>query len=62
MVGLFFIVITLIICGTILFALYMNYCDNNRVGMFSHPRYEERIANLEKIVTELYKLCESKEK
>ena len=62
MVGLFFIVITLIICGTILFALYMNYCDNNRVGMFANPRYEERIANLEKIILELHKLYELEEK
>lgn len=53
MFGLVIILITLIICASILFGSYMEYCSKNRVGMFSYPRYEERIRNLEKIVYEL---------
>ncbi len=53
MFGLVIILITLIICASILFGKYMDYCDSNNVGMFENPRYEERIRNLEKIVYEL---------
>lgn len=53
MFGLVIILITLIICVSILFGCYMEYCSKNRVGMFSDPRYEERISYLEKKVKAL---------
>lgn len=53
MFGLFFIILTLIVCATILFAMYMDYCSINRVGMFKNPKYEERIDKLERKVKAL---------
>lgn len=51
--GLILILITLIICGSIIYGTYMCLCSQNKVKMFSDPQYEERIRKLEKIVKEL---------
>ena len=53
MFGLFLIILALIICGSILFSEYMEYCSKHGIGLFTNPRYEERIRKLEKIVYEL---------
>lgn len=52
-VGLTLVLIILIICVSILFGFYMYLCSENEVKMFSDPRYEERIKELEKSVKEL---------
>lgn len=54
-VGLTFVLIILIICGSVLFGVYMYLCSENEVGMFSDHRYEERIRKLEKQMEELKK-------
>ena len=53
MVGLTFIIFTLIICGSVLFGIYMYLCSENEVKMFSDPEYENRIRKLEKEIKEL---------
>ena len=62
MFGLFLIILALIICGSILFSEYMGYCSKHGIGLFTNPRYEERIRNLEKVILELHKLYELEEK
>ena len=47
--------IVLIVCATILFAMYMYYCSENCIHMFETPRYDERILKLEYVVTTLEK-------
>ena len=51
MVELIFII--LIICVTCLLAMYMYYCSENSVGMFTNPEYEKRIRRLEKEMEKL---------
>ena len=53
MVGLTFIIFTLIICGSVLFGIYMYLCSENRVKMFADPEYDKRIRRLEKAIMEL---------
>lgn len=43
----------LIICLTVLLAMYMYFCSENEVKMFADPRYDERIKELEKRMKEL---------
>ena len=50
MTGVF---ITLIICASIVFIFYMNYCYEAGVGMFADPHYYERIKALEKRLYEM---------
>lgn len=50
-----FVVIILIICATVLMAMYMYYCSENRIGMFKNPNYGKRIKELEKQMEELKK-------
>ena len=50
--GLTFVLIVLIICPT-LFGLYMFLCEETKTRLFSNPKYEERIRELEKQVEEL---------
>lgn len=52
-VGFAFILWTLVVCISVLFGIYMYLCSENEVKMFSNPRYEERIRELEKQVKEL---------
>ena len=47
------ILCVLIVCATILVAIYMSLCSENEVGMFANPQHEERIGELEKVVKEL---------
>ena len=53
MVGLTFIIFTLIICGSVLFGIYMYLCSENEVKMFADPKYDKRIRELEKAIMEL---------
>lgn len=53
MFGVTVILIVLIICASITFGEYMDYCSKHRIGMFTDPRYEERISYLEKKVKAL---------
>lgn len=53
MVGLTFIIFTLIICGSVLFGIYMYLCSENGVKMFADPEYDKRIRILEKAIMEL---------
>ena len=46
------ILMLLILCATILIAYHMNLCDENGVGWYADPKYEERISRLEKIIKE----------
>lgn len=52
-VGLTIILWTLVICLSVLFGIYMYLCSENEVKMFSNPRYDERIRELEKQIEEL---------
>lgn len=52
-VGLTIILWTLVICISVLFGIYMYLCSKNEVKMFSNPRYDEHIRELEKQVKEL---------
>lgn len=52
-VGFTIILLTLIICISVLFGIYMYLCSENEVKIFSNPRYVERIRELEKQVKEL---------
>lgn len=52
-IGLTLILLTIIICAAVLFGLYMGLCSDNKIKMFSDPRYEERISSLEKEVSRL---------
>lgn len=52
---IWFVVIIIIICATIVAIAYMGYCSSNRVNMFANPRYDERIRELETEVEELRK-------
>lgn len=54
-IGFFTTLIISIICVTIIFLAYMDYCSANKVKMFANPRYDERIRELEKEVEELRK-------
>lgn len=49
-IALTIILVTLIICISVLVGLYMDYCRENGIKMFADPRYEERISRLEKIL------------
>ena len=51
--GTTFVLTILIICFSTLFGLYMALCSQNKINMFSNPKYEERIAKLEKEIKEL---------
>lgn len=55
MVGFIVVIVFLIICTTILMAMYMYYCSENEVGMFQNPQCEKRIRELEKQMEELKK-------
>ncbi|MCI8378653.1 MAG: hypothetical protein HFH72_09065 [Lachnospiraceae bacterium] len=55
MTGLIVILVFLIICATVLMAMYMYYCSENEVGMFQNPKYEKWIRELEKQMEELKK-------
>lgn len=55
MVWFMIISVVLIICSSILFGLYMAYCQESEVGMFQNPKYDERIKELEKQMKELRK-------
>lgn len=55
MVGFVVMMVFLIICATILMAMYMYYCSENETGMFQNPKYEKRIRELEKQMEELRK-------
>lgn len=52
-VGLTIILWTLVVCISVLFGIYMYLCSEKEVKMFSNPRYDERIQELEKQVKEL---------
>ena len=49
-IALTIILVVLIICVSILVAVYMYYCGENGIKMFEDPRYEERISRLEKLL------------
>lgn len=49
-IGLTIVLIVLIVCGSVLFGIYMYLCSENEFGMFERPKYEERIKRLEKIL------------
>ena len=51
--GLRFVLIVLIICLSVLFGLYMFLCQETKTRLFSNPKYDERIRELEKQVKEL---------
>lgn len=53
MFGLALILIVVIICITVLCALYMWFCYDNGEPLFTYPEYEKRIAELEKKVKAL---------
>lgn len=53
MIGFTIIVVVLIICVTLLIDEYMGYCGKYGIGIFTNPKYEKRICELEKIVKEL---------
>lgn len=48
-IALTIILVVLIICVSVLLAVYMDYCGENGIKMFADPRYEERISRLEKL-------------
>ena len=52
-IAITFILTVLIICGSILFGIYMVFCADAGIKMFEDPRYEERIKNLEKRLKEM---------
>jgi len=52
-VGLTLILLTLIICISVLFGIYITLCSENGIKMFSNPKYDERIRKLEKEINEL---------
>ncbi len=54
-IGETIVAIVLILCFFISLWIYMFYCGENRIKMFSDPRYERRISKLEKQVEELMK-------
>lgn len=41
LVGVFLILSLLIIAGAILFGMYMYYCSENRMNMFTNPEHNE---------------------
>lgn len=47
------ITVVLIICGTIAFVAYMDYCDTNGCGLFPDMHHEKRIRELERTVDKL---------
>lgn len=51
--GVAFVLIILIICVSVLFGFHMYLCNENGIKMYTDPRYEERIRELEKQVKEL---------
>ena len=53
MAGVAFVLIILIICVSVLFGYHMYLCNENGIKMYANPRYEERICELEKKVSEL---------
>ena len=46
------VLITLIICVSILFGFYMFTCYEKEITMFSDPDYENSISKLEKVIKE----------
>lgn len=52
-VGLTFVLIVLIICLSVLFGLYMFLCEETKTRLFTNPKHEECIQELEKQVKEL---------
>lgn len=52
-----FLLFTAMTCVSILFGMYMYYCSENKIKMFSNPSrdYEKRITKLEQEVEQLKK-------
>ena len=54
------VIIMLIICATILFAMYLYFCADNNTGLFIKPEYNGRLRNLEeeqkKLIQEIREL------
>lgn len=55
MFGLAVVLVVLIICATVIMAMYIYCCSENEIGMFQNPKYEKRIRELEKQMEELKK-------
>lgn len=54
MVGFWIFAIIALICGSILFAIYMTYCGDARIKMFAdNSVYEKRLRYLEEQVRKL---------
>lgn len=49
-IALTIILVVLVICVSILVAVYMYYCGENGIKMFADPHYEGRICRLEKLL------------
>lgn len=52
-VAITIILVVLIICAFVTIWIYMYYCSENGIGMFTDPRYKEYIEILEKELKEL---------
>ena len=45
--GTTIVLITVVICVSILFGMYMVLCFENEIAIFKNPRYRQRISDLE---------------